>query len=272
MKIVPIRKSFGAEVVGFSFDAQPEPSVVAALRVALVRYGLLLFRGRTLEPALQTAFTGVLGGGVHRCSAPTRRIPEFPEIFRVSNRAEEGNLNNGRYWHSDGAYLEVPTAVTLHHIVRATEDGDTLYANLAGAYERLKPRERGMLASMRTISQVAAVSHPIVQKHPLSGRTILYVNLEPSAQIVDKDGKAHPEFVPFLRDQLNRRCYRHKWHAGDLVVVDNYATAHCATPADPRELPVLHRTTVPGQRVWWREASASAGAALPDVAEPPNTS
>jgi len=270
-ELTPLRKGFGVEVVGFDFERAPSLEMVQALRGALLEHGLLLFRGRTLEPALQVAFTLALGGGVHRCSPPTRAIPTFPEIFRVANRAEQGNLNNGRYWHCDGAYLETPTAVTLHHIIRPTADGDTLYANLSDAYERLRPRDRTLLEGMKTISQVATVAHGLVRKHPVTGRTILYVNLEPKARIVDRAGTAHPELVVFLREHLNRGCYRHKWRAGDLVVVDNFAGAHCATPANPGALRVLHRTTVPGQRVWWNGADAAMpAAAVPDVAEPPS--
>jgi taurine dioxygenase len=267
-KLSPIRKGLGVEVVGFDFDCAPTPEIIQALREAILARGLLLFRGRTLDPGLQIAITGVLGGGVHRCSPPTRRIPEFPEIFRVSNRADEGNLNNGLYWHSDGAYLETPTAVTVHHIIRPTPDGDTLYADLGGAYERLHPREKTHFATLRTLSQVASVAHPLVRQHPVTGRTILYVNLEPGAKIVDQNGKEQPHLVPFLREHLNRGSYRHKWHAGDLIVVDNFAAAHCATLAHPRALRVLHRTTVPGQRVWWK---ATAGESLPaaeDISEP----
>jgi taurine dioxygenase len=263
----PIRKSFGIEVVGFDFDRAPSLESVQALRAALTAHGLLLFRGRTLDPGLQVAFTIALGGGVHRCSAPTRAIPEYPEVFRVANRADQGNLNNGRYWHSDGAYLDVPTAVTLHHIIRPTPDGDTLYADLAGAYERLRPRERALLEGMRTVSQVPTVSHPLVRRHPATGKTILYPNLEPRAAIVDEKGAAQPHLVTFLREHLNRGSYRHKWRAGDLVVVDNFSAAHCATAAHPGALRVLHRTTVPGQRVWWRAGTTVAP--LPDVAEPP---
>jgi taurine dioxygenase len=267
-KLSPIRKGLGVEVVGFDFAHAPSPEAVQALRDALLAHGLLLFRGRTLEPGLQIAFTAVLGGGVHRCSLPTRVIPEFPEIFRVSNRADQGNVNNGRYWHSDGAYLELPTAVTLHHIIRPTPDGDTLYADLAGAYERLHPREQARFGTMQTVAQVPSVAHPLVRKHPVTGRTILYVNLEPRAKIVDAGGVEQPEVATFLREHLNRRCYRHKWRAGDLVVVDNYAAAHSATPAHPNALRVLHRTTVPGQRVWWQGAAAQSPGALQDIAEP----
>jgi len=268
-KLAPIRKGFGVEVVDFDFERAPTLEAIETLRSALLEHGLLLFRGRTLEPELQVAFTLALGGGVHRCSPPTRAIPAFPEIFRVANQAGQGNLNNGRYWHCDGAYLETPTAVTLHHIIRPTADGDTLYANLAGACERLRPRDRALLEGMKTISQVPTVSHRLVRKHPSTGRTILYVNLEPMAQIVDQAGAAHPELVAFLREHLNRGCYRHKWRAGDLVVVDNFAAAHCATPAHPSALRVLHRTTVPGQRVWWHAADPSLPT-VPDVAEPPS--
>ncbi len=266
-KLSPIRKGLGAEVVGFDFERAPSPETIRALRVALLAQGLLLFRGRTLEPGLQIAFTGVLGGGVHRCSAPTRAIPEFPEIFRVSNRKDQGNLNNGLYWHSDGAYLEIPTAVTLHHIIRPTPDGDTLYADLVGAFERLPARERTRLATLKTISQVPSVAHPLVRQHPATGRTLLYVNLEPSAKIVDADGKEQPEFAAFLREHLNRGCYRHKWRAGDLVVVDNFAAAHRATLAHPNALRVLHRTTVPGQRVWWQASQAAPALPLPETSD-----
>jgi alpha-ketoglutarate-dependent taurine dioxygenase len=258
----------GVEIVGFDFDTAPSPEVIQALREALLAHGLLLFRGRTLDPALQVAFTGVLGGGVHRCSPPTRMIPEFPEIFRVSNRKDQGNLNNGIYWHSDGAYLDTPTAVTLHHIVQPTPDGDTLYADLAAAYERLHPREKTAFATMKTISQVASVAHPLVRKHPVTDRTILYVNLEPSAKVVDREGKEQPHLLPFLREHLKRGCYRHKWRAGDLVVVDNFAAAHCATLAHPSALRILHRTTVPGQRVWWQAAAGESLAGFPEIAEP----
>lgn len=267
-KLSPIRKSFGVEVEGFDFEHAPSPETVQALRGALLEHGLLLFRGRKLEPGLQVAFTQVLGGGAHRCSPPTRVLPQFPEIFRVANRADQGNLNNGRYWHCDGAYLDVPTAITLHHIIRPTPDGDTLYAELRGAYERLRPRERSLCEGMKTVSQVPGVAHPLVRQHPATGRTILYPNLEPRAKIVDRDGNEHPELATFLREHLNRGCYRHHWHAGDLVVVDNFAAAHCATVADSSALRVLHRTTVPGERVWWQQSSRQVLVELQDVTEP----
>jgi taurine dioxygenase len=267
-KLSPLRKGLGTEVGGFDFARAPSPETVRALRDALVAHGLLLFRGRTLEPGLQIAFTRILGGGVHRCSLPTRAIPQFPEIFRVANRADQGNVNNGRYWHSDGHYLETSTALTFHHIIRPTRDGDTLYADLAGAYERLHPREQARFATLRTVSQVPSVSHALVRQHPVTGRTILYVNLEPRARIVDPDGKEHPEFVAFLREHMNRGAYRHKWHKGDLVVVDNFAAAHCATPAHSSELRVLHRTTVPGHRVWWYRGTRETALADQDIAEP----
>jgi alpha-ketoglutarate-dependent taurine dioxygenase len=251
LKLSPIREGLGAEVEGFDFENAPSPEAIGALREALLARGLLLFCGRKLEPGLQIAFTRVLGGGIHRCSPPTRAIAEFPEIFRVANRPDQGNLNNGMYWHSDGAYLESPTAVTLHHIIRPTADGDTLYADLAGAYDHLPARERARFATMKTIAQVPSVAHPLVRQHPATGRTILYVNLEPTAKIVDDEGREHPELAAFLREHLDRGCYRHKWRAGDLVVVDNFAAAHCATLANPNALRVLHRTTVPGPRVWW---------------------
>jgi taurine dioxygenase len=257
LSVTPIRKGVGVEVHGLELDPVPSFAVIQALRAALLEHGLLLFRGRTLEPEQQIALTVALGGGIHRCSPPTQFLCVYPEIFRVSNKAGEGNLNNGNYWHSDGAYLPDPTAVTLHHIIFPTRDGDTLYADLRSAYDRLGPRERALLGKMKTRSQVPTVAYPLIWEHPLTGRAILYPNLDQGAAIVDEAGAPQPPLSAYLREHLNRGCYRHKWRAGDLIVVDNFAVAHCATPAHPSALRVLHRTTVPGPRVWWRTSSPS---------------
>src|SRR5216683_1516343 len=142
LELRPLSEDLGAEVTGYDFDRVPGEDTVGWLRQALLDHHLLLFRGRTLDPARQIAFTLVFGGEVHTCSPRNRFVPGFPEIVRVCNREGEGLANIGPYWHSDGAYLQEPTAVSVHHIIVATEDGDTLYTSLASAYERLPPEGR----------------------------------------------------------------------------------------------------------------------------------
>src|SRR5216684_36525 len=97
----PLSEDLGAEVTGYDFDRVPGEDTVGWLRQALLDHHLLLFRGRTLDPARQIAFTLVFGGEVHTCSPRNRFVPGFPEIVRVCNREGEGLANIGPYWHAD---------------------------------------------------------------------------------------------------------------------------------------------------------------------------
>ena len=253
----PLPGGLGAEVSGYDFDRRPGHDTVETLRDALIEHHLLLFRGRTLDPAQQIAFTLLFGSELHTCSPRKRFVPGFPEIFRVCNREGAGLTNIGPYWHSDGAYLLEPTGVSVHHIILPTDDGDTLYTDLAASYQRLPSEAKGQFLRMRTRASTG-VTHPLVMPHPVTGRVGLYVNLDPSAVLVDEAGREHCA----TRDAIERHLscehtyYRHKWRAGDMVVIDNFAAAHRATRADPIALRVLHRTTIHGPSVWWRSHSS----------------
>lgn len=253
----PLPGGLGAEIAGCDFDRLPDEVTRQTLRDALLEHHLLLLRGRTLAPAQQVAFTSMFGDTVHTCSPRTRFISGAPEIARVSNREGEGLLNIGAYWHSDGAYLPEPTAVSIHHIIVPTSDGDTLYTDLAAAYDRLSPTEKSLFATLGTRSQ-SGVAHPLVIRHPATGRVGLYVNFGVGTSIIDRAGVEHPDVRRFILAHLDREgtFYRHAWQAGDLVVADNFAVAHHATLANPASLRILHRTSIHGPSAWWRTAGA----------------
>jgi alpha-ketoglutarate-dependent taurine dioxygenase len=244
----PLSGGWGAELLGFEITGSPSPEVVRALREALLEHSLLLLRGQALPPARHIRFARVFGAHVHRCTPTFAVLPAFPEIFRVSNRGTQGHPDRC-YWHSDGAYLEDRTAITVQHIVTPSDRGDTLYANTTRVYDHLSPSQRARLDCLRTRAQTTGVVHSLVQRHPHTGRTGLYVNLHPRAVIVDAEGREQPDVEDLLRDRLTAGSYRHRWRRGDVVMVDELAVAGCGTPADPRSLRVLHRVTVPGHAV-----------------------
>ena len=263
LELRPLSGSLGAEVVAYDVDRAPDEASARWLRQALVDHHLLLFRGKTLHPRQQIALTLQFGSQVQTCSPRNRFVAGFPEIVRVCNREGQGLANIGPYWRSDGAYLADPTAVSVHHIIIPTEDGDTLYAGLASAYERLSPNARRELSRLRTRAPTG-VTHPLVRPHPVTGRLGLYLNLDSAAAIIDEAGRVGHG----LREAIDRHLsaegtyYRHKWRAGDLIVVDNFAAAHRSTRADPAALRVLHRTSIHGPAAWWRTGDAGRVAAL----------
>lgn len=209
---------------------------------------------QALKPAELVDFSLTFGKGLHIMSKRLQ-FCDHPAVLVVANQPGRGDVDNGRYWHSDGAYLPEPdrTAFSVHHIVEPGRGGDTLYCDLARAYDKMGTRQKTILAGLRCVSQRTGHGHPILNRHPRSGRPMLYVNFEADAKVLDEKGNEHHLVTQWLPDYLSRMSYRHRWAPGDIVVTDAYRFAHCATPSDPAKLRLLYRTTVPGRAAWWHD-------------------
>jgi taurine dioxygenase len=250
-EVIPL-KPFGAEVVGFDFSSTLDGAQLLLLRVALIEHKMLLFRDRRLSAQEQIAFTRLFGHELHRAGPSLRYLPDYPEIFRITNRPGGGNPNTGQYWHADGHYLADPSSVTVMHIVNATGDGPTQVSDSADSYARLSEQDKEYLSWYGFFAPETGVAHPILRPHPLTGRMGLYVNLR--AVPINRSMQQFPEVSCLLDDHLSqpRTFYEHHWKHGDTMVVDNFATAHRGMPSNPGNLRVMHRTTVTGPSVWWK--------------------
>jgi len=251
IKVIPL-ETFGAEIIDFDFDSKASPEQARILRSALLDYKMLLLRNRTLTPDEQIAFTRLFGDELHRAGPRLRHLERHPEIFRIANRNGNGNVNTGNYWHSDGHYLRDPSAVTVMHIVSATSDGATQVTDSAAAFDRLTDATKDYLSKLAFRAPETGVVHPIVRRHPMTGRPSLYVNLIGVA--INSDFQQLPHVKQFILSHLSEHgtFYEHHWQPGDTMVVDNFATIHRGTASNPKDLRIMHRTTVTGRSVWWR--------------------
>lgn len=248
----------GAEVIGLDLNQPLGKEQIVALRQALCHHKMLLIRDCELSPAEQISLTGVFGFELTTAGPNLRKMDDFPALFRISNRREEGNYNTGHYWHCDGHYLADPSTVTLMHIVEPTPDGQTLVSDLQAAYARLPDPVRRKLATVGCFVPETRVVQPIVIKHPYTMQTGLYINL--SGKTCEKSGRFLPDIDACLEQHLSvpGTFYSHQWRRGDTIIVDNFAVCHKGTPADPSRTRVMHRTTVTGRGVWWRAANSFA--------------
>jgi taurine dioxygenase len=150
------------------------------------------------------------------------------------------------------------------------EGGDTLFADMVATYAALPDEVRGKIAGKRarfsraemhrinypemrpyTPDELRArpdVYHPLVRRHPRSGRVSLYIG----RWACDIEGMPSDEgraLIQYLREfaQRDRFVYRHCWRDGDAVLWDNRCTQHCATSFDEaRYTRLMHRTTLEG--------------------------
>jgi taurine dioxygenase len=253
MQLTPLEVGFGAVIDGMDLR-QADASMADNLRAALLEHGLLVIRGQTLTPEEQVRATKLFGTPE---VFPTMRgqIASWPEIFRVASRPEDGHVEVGRYWHSDGSFREDPTPISFWYSeVQSEEGGDTLFTDLQQAYAELQPDIRQEFETLNTAHR-NGVLHPLVLRHPKTGVPALYLNIGLTAGVLGYS----PEHSKALMEAVDRHysrpgaSYRHHWLPGDVVVADNLHVAHKATPITPKTRRILNRTTVRADGVIWAE-------------------
>jgi taurine dioxygenase len=94
----------------------------------------------------------------------------------------------------------------------------------------------------------AALTHPLVRTHPVTGRKALFVSPVYTVGIegmTDAEAKAILGFL-FAHLTQDAFIYRHKWREQMLLMWDNRCTMHFAEGGYDGHLRLMHRTTVKG--------------------------
>lgn len=275
MEFRPLHGKFGAEVVGVPPDLQVDETTFRDIEQAWFRHSILLFRGLKMTPDQHIAFTRRLGP-LHIMEPLNMNLPGHPEVFVVSNATKDGKpfglKRAGEGYHSDGEDKRIPNAGSfLYAIELPPEEGDTIFVDMYGVLEALPEATRRKLAGRRaryscidlhhvhyplmdplTEAQKRArpdVFHPLLRRHPRSGRTSLYIG----RWACDIEGLDHVEGRALVQElqsfaQQPRFAYRHKWQVGDAILWDNRCTQHCATGfRDDIYIRTMFRTTLEGE-------------------------
>src|SRR3984957_19059227 len=238
LEINPVHPVLGAEVIGLDLSRDLGDDVFRTVRDAFNRYSVVVFRGQqSLTPAQQVAFSRRFGElEIHVLRHFLH--PEFPEILLVSNEQRDGKniglADAGRYWHSDLSYKAEPSLGSLLcSKVLPAEGGDTLFASMIAAYERLPADLRARLDGLRAEHDYAArmarqgraeltaaqragvppVVHPVVRVHPETGKRALFVSEGFTTRILgipEDESRAILEIL-FAAAKAKNTAYRPKW-------------------------------------------------------------
>jgi len=169
------------------------------LQSAFAEHGVLFFRDQNLSPEAHLGFARRWGEiNVNRFFA---HVDGHPEIAEVAKEPDQ-EFNIGGNWHTDHSYDQIPAlgSMLLAHEVPDV-GGDTLFANCSKAYDSLSEGMKATLSTLRAVHSSRHVFgnatgyldalkgrlgngdaatqdavHPVIVKHPLSGRPTLYVN------------------------------------------------------------------------------------------------
>lgn len=271
LDLVPITDTIGTEVRGVDVN---DLSARDFDRIydAWIDTTILLFRGQSMTPEQQVAFTARFGDVVSYTRSEYGQ-QDRPEILVLSNIQRDGRLIgspvSGRVWHTDGHYLTDPPAGSLLHAIEVPPvGGDTWFANMVAAYDALPEATKARIESLQVVisrvqsrpynypdrppptpEEVASwpdVSHPIVRRHDVSGRKAVYAGGNVPWRVVGLPEEESAPLVTFVQEfsVQPRFTYRHRWSPGDIVVWDNRSAMHKATAYDQlAHRRWMHRTT-----------------------------
>ena len=272
----------GTEVRGLDLSRPLDAAGLARLNEIWMAHPMLVFPGQSITDAQQIAFARNFGElEIHPSVA--HRSSANPEIYRVSNVDEKGEIlpsesSAWQYleltwlWHSDSSFREIPSKGSiLHGIEVPPEGGDTLFANLYEAYDALSEATRthiegltvrhshdAILARSAKLSarqdkgsyaELPPVEHPLVRRHPVTGRRSLFLSPHTMAGIVGMDEHVGLALLDELTEHATqeRFVYRHQWRRDDVIMWDNRCTMHAVMPYDSaKQRRIMHRTTIVG--------------------------
>jgi alpha-ketoglutarate-dependent 2,4-dichlorophenoxyacetate dioxygenase len=279
LAVTELHPLFAAEV--HSVDLRrTDAALVREIVATMDRYAVCVFRhDRALTDDEHIAFSALLGpletlkltGGKplrlpHLETIDQGNLDENGEIYPDDDRRLAFKRAN-RLWHTDLSFAPVRATYSLlsAHTIPPS-GGETEFADMRAAYAALPELMRGSIADVVAehsywYSRVAGggpeptaeerslrppAQHRLVHVHPTSGRTALYLASHASHIVgwpLDEGRATLRELMAFATDP--RFVYRHTWRVGDVVIWDNLATMHRATPFDDRTFKRdVRRTTV----------------------------
>jgi taurine dioxygenase len=248
----------------------------ARIRALFAEHGLLFFRGQDLSQEEHIAFAERFGPiNVNRFFP---HLETHPQIALVAKEPDQ-KMNIGGGWHTDHSYDVEPA---LGSVLVARElppsGGDTWFVSMYDAFERLPDRMKRKLREMRArhsskhvfgsrlaglrrllgveqhvynshlSDELPDVVHPVVIRHPLSGREALYVN---PGFTIGFEGRSLLRSIPllaylYLHAIRPGHVAKLRWEPGTVAFWDNRCTWHYARNDYRGQRRIMHRITLDG--------------------------
>lgn len=271
LKIEPAGGALGAEISGIDVRRLTEGEL-GAIREAFAEHGVIFLRDQTLSPVEHLDFARLWGQiNVNRFFTA---LTDYPEIAEVRKEPEQ-RLNVGGGWHTDHSYDAEPAMGSILY-AREVPDrgGDTLFASMYAAYDALSVGMQENLERLQAVHSSRHVFgrqamdargdlnkrlgnpdaatqdavHPVVIRHPLSGRKALYVNPGFTLRFDGWTAEESRGLLEYLYRFASRPEFtvRFNWRKGSMAFWDNRATWHYALNDYQGERRLMHRITLEG--------------------------
>ena len=259
--------TLGGVIEGVDLTRDLPDAIIEEIRQALYEYKVIFFRNQPLSAERHVAFARRFGElETHPFIPPN---PDHPELVRFEKSSEVGGYENS--WHHDVTWRAIPSMGAILHAVRVPAvGGDTVFSDMYAAYDGLDDDTKQRIATMTAVhdfmkafsSQVPAgrteefraryplVEHPVVCRHPATGRQLLYVNVNFTSHLVGLSEDESRDLLDQLCQQahtLEHQC-RFRWRDDSVAFWDNRAVQHYAASDYWPEVRIMERASIIGTR------------------------
>jgi len=259
--------TIGAEIHGVDITTELAQPIIDELRQALLEYKVIFFRDQPLTAERHVAFARRFGELEIHPFIPSNT--GVPELVRFEKSFDVKGYENT--WHFDVTWRETPSMGAILHAVKVPEcGGDTLFCDMYAAYEGLPDDLRARIDDLDTEhdfvkafgrqvpdeqkadvrAKYPLVTHPLVARHPETGRKHLYNNPIFTNRILGVSESESDELMTILWSESTNVEYqcRFKWEDDSVAFWDNRACQHYASSDYWPEIRIMERASIVGAR------------------------
>jgi taurine dioxygenase len=272
--VEPLNPSIGAEIHGIDLDGDLPDEAIADIRAALLTYKVIFFRDQDITQEQHIAFGRRFGELEIHPASPADQPNR--EIFHLRTRPDTqffGSRRTGAdMWHSDVTWRECPSfgSILMGRTIPEC-GGDTMFADMAAAYEGLSPALKEWICTLTAVhdgsifatlqgkskesfwEQFPLQRHPVVRTHPDTGERILYVNSSFTIHIEGLSAKESDWLLDHLYAQASIPEYqcRFRWRKNSVAFWDNRVCQHYAVGDYLPAMRAMERVTIMGDKPYF---------------------
>jgi len=196
IRVEPLTCTIGAEISNVNIgEAARDADLMGEIRALLLKHKVIFFRDQDISRADHVAFARHFGELEDHPVAGSD--PDHPGLVRIYKSPDSPNDRYENAWHTDATWRDKPPFGCVLRCVECPEvGGDTMWVNMAAAYERLPEHVKAQIAGLRARHSIEAsfgaampiekrlalkaqfpdAEHPVVRTHPETEEKVLFVN------------------------------------------------------------------------------------------------
>ena len=268
----------GACVRGVDLTTPLSPQAHEEIWRAFLDHAVLWFPDQVLAPKQQASFAEHFGElGTYPFVTP---VEDHDKVIPIIKEPDT-KMNFGGGWHTDTSYVAEPPSVTMLQAVQVPDHGgDTLFADMTGAFESMSTGLQAMLSELTGVYSAEMVhgkggfyadnpeadhpmdygdkggvatrrvEHPIIRTHPETGRKSIYAGLAHCSHIKGMKKDESKVILQWINEYATKAEFvtRLKWQSGSLAMWDNRRVFHYALNDYAGHRRHMHRVILKGDK------------------------